>query len=118
MRLTSNISFFLVIIIPNGRPGYRIGIATRCGPDGLDFELQCGRDFPDPFRLTLNTTGPHVQLVPGLFPGGKAAGAFRLITDTATPDPPLSACLASCEIDFASPHYAECSTLTFILIRL
>jgi hypothetical protein len=73
----SNISFFffLVIIIPNGRPGWRIGIATRCGPDGPEFEPQCGRDFPDPFRLTLNTTGPHVQLVPGLFPGGKAAGA-------------------------------------------
>jgi hypothetical protein len=50
---------------------------TRCGLDGLGIESQWGRHFPRPYRPALGPTQPPVQRVPGLFPRGKAAGAWR-----------------------------------------
>ena len=54
-----------------------VGIATRYGLDGPGIESRWGRDFPYPSRPALGPTQPPVQWVLSLFPGGKAAGAWR-----------------------------------------
>ena len=54
-----------------------VRIATRYGLDGPGIESRCGRDFPHQSRLALMLTHPPIQWVVGLFPGGKAAGAWR-----------------------------------------
>ena len=54
-----------------------VGIATRYGLDGPGIESRWGRNFPHPSRSDLGPTQPPVQRVPGLFPGGKAAGAWH-----------------------------------------
>ena len=53
-----------------------VGIVTRYGLDGPGIESRWGRDFPQPSRPALGPTQPPLQWVPGLFPGGKAAGAW------------------------------------------
>jgi hypothetical protein len=53
-----------------------VSIVTRYGLDGPGIEFRWGRDFPHPSRPTLGPTQPPIQWVPGLFPGGKAAGAW------------------------------------------
>jgi len=53
-----------------------VGIATRYGLDGPGIESHWGRYFLRPSRLALGPTQPPIQWVPGLFPGGKAAGAW------------------------------------------
>ena len=55
--------------------GSSFGIANRYGLDGPGIESRWGRDFPHLFRPALGPTQPPIQWVPGLFPGGKAAGA-------------------------------------------
>ena len=54
-----------------------VGIATRYRLDGPGIESPCGQDFPHLSRLALGPTQPPIQWVPGLLPGGKAAGTWR-----------------------------------------
>jgi hypothetical protein len=68
---------FLVLPRPSVGRDSSVGIATRYEMDGPGIESRWGRDFPQPSRPALGPTEPPVQWVPGLFPGGKAAGAWR-----------------------------------------
>jgi hypothetical protein len=53
-----------------------VSVATRYGLDGPGIKSRCGRDFLHPSRLALGPNQPPIQWVPGLFPGGKVAGAW------------------------------------------
>jgi len=54
-----------------------VSIATRYGLDGPGIESQWGQDFLQTSRPALGPTQPPIKWVPGLFPGGKAAGVWR-----------------------------------------
>jgi hypothetical protein len=54
-----------------------VGIATRYRLGGPGIASWCGPHLPHPSRPALGPTQPPVQWVPGLFPVGKAAGAWR-----------------------------------------
>jgi hypothetical protein len=54
-----------------------VGIATRYGLGGSGIESGWGRDFPHPSRPALGPILSPIQLVPGLFPEGKAFGYWR-----------------------------------------
>jgi hypothetical protein len=91
----------IIIIIITGRDS-SVGIATRYGPDGPGIESRWGKIFrtrPD------RPWGPPSLLYNGyrVFPGGKAAGAWR----RAIPLLPLRAFVACCRVTF---------TFTFIII--
>jgi hypothetical protein len=52
-----------------------VGIATRYGLDDRRIESCCGQDLSHSSRPAQEPTPTPTQWVPGLFPGGKAAGA-------------------------------------------
>jgi hypothetical protein len=53
-----------------------VRIATSYGLDCPGIESRWERDLLHPFRSALGPKQPPTQAVPGLFPGGKAAGAW------------------------------------------
>jgi len=53
-----------------------VGTATRYGLEGTGIESRWGRDFQHPSTPALGPTQPPIRWVPGLFPGGKAVGAW------------------------------------------
>ena len=54
-----------------------VGIAVRYRLEGSGIESRQGRDFPQPSMPVLGPTQSPVKWVPNLFPGDKAAGAWR-----------------------------------------
>jgi len=58
-------------------PDSPVGIATRYRRGCPGIESQWGREFPHPSKPALGPNQPPIQWVPGLFPEGKAAGAWR-----------------------------------------
>jgi hypothetical protein len=54
-----------------------VGTETRYGMDGPAIESRCGVSLSHPSRPALGPSQPRVEWVPGLFPGGKEAGAWR-----------------------------------------
>ena len=54
-----------------------VGTATRYGLDDPGIDSRWWRNFPHPSTPALVPTQAPIQLVPGFFPGCKAAGAWR-----------------------------------------
>ena len=52
-------------------------VGRNSGMDGPGIESRWGRDFSQPSRPALGPTQLPIQWILGLFPGGKAAGAWR-----------------------------------------
>jgi len=65
-----------------------VGISTRYGLEGPELKLRWRCDSPNSPRPVPRPTQPPEQLVTHLFPGGKAAGKWRL-SPTPTLEPRL-----------------------------
>jgi hypothetical protein len=68
--------YFCFLLTYNVGRDSSVGIATRYELDGPGIEFRWGRDFLQPSRPVLGPTQPPIQWVPGLFPRGKATGAW------------------------------------------
>ena len=75
-QLGEEINFLSLLEIKMGRNS-SVGIAISYGLKGPGIESRWGRDFPHPSRPALGPIQRPIQWVPGLFPVGKAAGAWR-----------------------------------------
>jgi hypothetical protein len=91
-----------------------VGIVTRYGLDGPGIESQWGRDLPHPSRPALGPTQPPIRWVPGFFPGGKAAGAWRW-----PPTPSSADVKERVELYLYSPLwiFVSCYGVNFILCQ-
>ena len=54
-----------------------VSVVTCYGMDCPRIKSRLGRDFPRPSRPAVGHTQLPIQWVPGIFPGGKVAGAWR-----------------------------------------
>jgi len=68
------------------------------------------RDFLYPFRPALGSTQRSIHWVPGLFPGGKAAGAWRL-----PPTPSNTEVKERVELYLYSPSRPSWPVLRFLM---
>jgi hypothetical protein len=57
--------------------GSSVGIATRYELESPGIEYRWGRDSAHPSKPALGPAQPPIQWAPDVFPGGKAAGAWR-----------------------------------------
>ena len=64
-------------IPPTGGRDSAVGIETHSWLDGVEDRIPVWARFPVPIQTGLEPTQSPIQWVPGLFPGGKAAGAWR-----------------------------------------
>ena len=74
---SSFINLLLYILLTLASRDSSVAIATRYGLNGPGFDTWWEQDLPHPLRPALGPTQPPTEFVPGLFPGGKAAGAWR-----------------------------------------
>ena len=58
--------FLIQVFSDEGARDSAVGIAIRYGLNGQGIESRWGRDFPHPFRPSLEPTQSPVQWVPGL----------------------------------------------------
>jgi hypothetical protein len=76
-RIILKLNYLFWLIIGGLLPYSSVGIVTVYGLGGPGIESRCGPDLRHPFRPALGPTHPPIQWVTGLFPRGKAAGAWR-----------------------------------------